>query len=275
MPDLTFHLIANAHLDPVWLWDWREGLNEGIITCRTILDLMDEYPELTFIRGEAAIYEAHRAARPGHVRSASAATSRQGRWDVVGGTYIQPDTNLPATETFARHFARGQRYFRSRFGRPVQVAWAADSFGHAAGLPEILARAGITRLRLHAPDRPAWCPLAKPAFWWEGPGGGARAGVPPAVGWYGCERDEMPQRAGRLSWRPPRGGDLHNVGVFYGLGDHGGGPTRRHLAEIRAWAAAHPEVRVVHSGLHRLFDALHEEVAARAATASCPSTAAS
>ena len=53
----TIHLIPNAHLDPVWFWDWREGLNEGIATCRAVLDLMDEFPELTFIRGEAAIYE--------------------------------------------------------------------------------------------------------------------------------------------------------------------------------------------------------------------------
>ena len=56
-PAFTFHLIPNAHLDPVWLWDWREGLNEGLITCRTILDLMDEDRELTFIRGESFIYE--------------------------------------------------------------------------------------------------------------------------------------------------------------------------------------------------------------------------
>lgn len=57
MKKLTFHLIGNAHLDPVWLWDWREGLNEGLITCRTILNLMDEFEELTFIRGESAIYQ--------------------------------------------------------------------------------------------------------------------------------------------------------------------------------------------------------------------------
>jgi alpha-mannosidase len=53
---LVFHLIGNAHLDPVWLWDWREGLNEGISTCRTVLDLMDEFEELTFVRGESVIY---------------------------------------------------------------------------------------------------------------------------------------------------------------------------------------------------------------------------
>ena len=100
----TFHLIPNAHLDPVWLWDWREGLNEGLVTCRTILDLMDEDRELTFIRGESAIYQ--------HIEKADPKTFarikkyvKSGRWDVVGGTVIQPDTNLPATETFARHFA--------------------------------------------------------------------------------------------------------------------------------------------------------------------------
>lgn len=253
----TFHLIANAHLDPVWLWDWREGLNEGLITVRTILDLMDEDPELTFIRGEAAIYQ--------HIERTDPATFRrilryvkQGRWDVVGGTWIQPDTNLPATETLARHFMRGQRYFISRFGKPVRVAWAADSFGHTAGLPEILAAAGIRGFAFTRPN-PWKVPLPKPAFWWVGPGGSRVMGYRPRAGWYGCERDEIPRLLDRYLADAQKL-DLENVGVFYGMGNHGGGPTRRHLAEIRAWARAHPEVRVVQSGLHRLFDALYEEV---------------
>ena len=90
----TIHLIGNAHLDPVWLWDRREGLNEGITTVRTMLDLMDEFPEMTFIRGESAIYQ--------HVEKYDPPTFARikkmvqaGRWDVVGGTCIQPDTNLP------------------------------------------------------------------------------------------------------------------------------------------------------------------------------------
>src|ERR1700761_155097 len=103
MKKVTFHLLANAHLDPVWLWDWREGLNEGILTVRAVLDLMDEDPKLTFIRGEAAIYE--------HIQAHDSATFARikkyveaGRWDIVGGTYIQPDTNLPATEILSRQF---------------------------------------------------------------------------------------------------------------------------------------------------------------------------
>ena len=112
MPAMTFHLLPNAHLDPVWFWDWREGLNEGIITTRTVLDLMEEFPDLTFLRGEAALYR--------HIEEHDPATFRRvrrmieaGRWDVVGGTWIQPErfssaksglpaATLPSTGTDTR-----------------------------------------------------------------------------------------------------------------------------------------------------------------------------
>jgi alpha-mannosidase len=258
MAEYIFHLIANAHIDPVWLWDWREGLNEGLITLRTILDLMDEDRELTFIRGEAAIYQ--------HIEQHDPATFErikqhvaEGRWDVVGGTYIQPDTNLPATETMARHFARSQHYFAAHFGQPVRVAWAADSFGHSGGLPEILAQAGIEAFAFTRPAA-AQLPLAKPLFWWEGVGGSRVLAYRPAVGWYGSERHDVAPRLDSFL-EMARGGDSTNIGVFYGLGNHGGGPTRRHLEDIRRWAAAHPEVQIVHSGLHRFFAAVHAEIA--------------
>jgi alpha-mannosidase len=255
----TFHLIANAHLDPVWLWDWREGLNEGIITCRTILDLMDADPELTFIRGESAIYahiEKHDPETFERIKTMVAVR----RWDIVGGTVVQPDTNLPATETFARHFARAGAYFESRFGLRPRIAWAADSFGHAAGLPDILAAAGMEGYAFTRPGG-AQVPLSKAAFWWEGAGGGRVLAYRPSVGWYGSERDELPRRLNALLEAAKRQ-ELTNIGVFYGVGNHGGGPTRRQIADIREWAEAHTdEVTIVHSGLHRLFDALRAELA--------------
>jgi alpha-mannosidase len=108
----------------------------------------------------------------------------------------------------------------------------------------------------------AQIPLAKPAFWWEGAGGGRVLAYRPAVGWYGSERAEMPQRLDDYL-AAAREHRLENVGVFFGVGNHGGGPTRRQIADIRAWAQAHTdEVRLVPSGLHRLFDALRTETAA-------------
>lgn len=253
---MKFHLIANAHLDPVWLWDWREGLNEGLVTCRTILDMMDEIPDFTFIRGEAAIYR--------HIEETDPPTfariRRQiesGRWDVVGGSWIQPDTNLSSTETLCRHFQVGRAYFESRFGSAPHVAWAADSFGHSAGLPEILSASGMDGFAF---TRPAdgQLKLEKPAFWWQARSGHRVLAYRPPAGWYGSERDEMSRRLDS-ALEAASNSDLENVGVFYGVGNHGGGPTRRFLQEIETWKAAHSDVEVIHSGLHRLFAALRGE----------------
>ncbi len=257
MAQLTMHLIGNAHLDPVWLWDYREGLNQGLITCRTILDLMDENPELTFNRGESAVYR-HIEQTDRHTYARIRRYVKQGRWDVVGGSVIQPDDNLPTTEALVRQFTSGLSYFAARFGRRVRVAWAADCFGHSAGLPEIFAHAGIQYFAFTRPNSQIIA-LEKPAFWWVGPGGSRILAYRPLGNWYGTERIELPARLDQTLALAMHQG-LVNVGVFYGLGDHGGGPTLRHLSDINAWAKAHPEVRVLHSTMHRFFAALEAEV---------------
>lgn len=260
MPNYTFHLIANSHLDPVWQWDWREGLNEGLITVRTMLALMDEFPDLTYVRGETVLYE-HIAREEPETFARIVRHVRAGRWDPIGGAYLQPDTNLPAAETFARIYLHGQRFFAQHFGRPATAAWAADSFGHSAGLPELLANAGFKSFSFFRPD-PGQRPLPGPAFWWESPGGSRVLGYRPIHGWYGCERGEIPNRLDGFLQAAPKQ-PYHHIAVFYGLGNHGGGPTRRLLRDIQTWAAAHPGVKVVHSGLHRFFAALEEEIATR------------
>jgi alpha-mannosidase len=254
----TFHLIGNSHLDPVWLWDWREGLNEGLITVRTILELMEEFPEMTYIRGETAIYEHIERHDPASFAKIQRHI-KDGRWDYVGGTYIQPDTNMTGTETMARHFTRGQRYFKERFGKPVEVAWAADSFGHSAGMPSVFSQAGIRYFAFFRPSAKTF-PLASPAFRWRGADGSAVLAYRPIDGWYGIERDAMPLRLDTYLEKAPHS-PFRNVAIFYGLGNHGGGPSRRHLQEIRDWTRKHPEVEVVHSGLHRFFGALEKEIA--------------
>lgn len=254
---MQFHLIANSHLDPVWLWDWREGLNEALITVRAVLDLMDENKSLTYIRGESLLYRHIEETEPETFQRIVSYVKSE-RWDIVGGTYIQPDTNLAGVETLARQFTEGQRYFWERFGRPVTVAWQADSFGHTAGLPAIFEAAGIDSFAFTRPDKKV-LPLSSPAFWWEGDSGARILAYRPMVGWYGTERDEIPRRLDGLLDAAHKG-TLKNVACFYGVGNHGGGPTRRQLLEIRAWAETHPDVKVIHSGLHRFFAALRQEI---------------
>ena len=220
---------------------------------------MEEFSELTYIRGEVSTYEYIQQHDPEtFVRILQ--RIEEGRWDVVGGTFVQPDNNLPATETLLRHFTRGLTYCQRELGRRPTVAWSADCFGHSAGLPAIFAAAGM---KSYAFSRPAQrdLPLEKPAFWWEG-GTGQRVlawRIPSA--WYGTERDDVRRH---LDEQRDHAGEygVTNIGVFYGLGNHGGGPTRRQLREIRQWSTANPDVEVIHSGLHRLFADLHAEAGA-------------
>ena len=264
---LTFHILPNAHLDPVWLWDASEGFCQAVRTMRSVLDLMEEFPFLTFLRGETALYR-HLEATDPETFGRVLARIREGRWEVVGGTEVQSDTNLPSAETLVRQYTEGLGYARMRLGVRPRVAWAADSFGHCAGLPDVLAAAGMDSFAFTRPF-PATLPIRKPAFWWLGPSGARILCYRPEVGWYGTRRDEVPRRLDATLEDAARR-DLDNVPVFLGIGDHGGGPSRRQILDVGAWAAAHPEVRVVWSGLHRFFDALRAEIATKGDDAFLP-----
>ena len=253
---MKLHIIPNSHLDPVWLWDWREGLNEGIITCKAILKLMEEFPDLTYIRGESVIYQhiqQHDPALFERIREKIA----EGRWEVVGGAFLQPDTNLPATETLVRQFTAGLGYFERELGQRPTVAWAADSFGHSAGWPEIYAAAGMQGFAFSRPMEHDYS-LPKPAFWWEAASGARILSWRIPVGWYGTQRDEIPRRLDETREKADKWG-LENVAAFVGLGNHGGGPSRRQLYDIANWAQANEDVEVIFSGLDRFFAALRQE----------------
>jgi alpha-mannosidase len=222
-----------------------------------MLDLLDAEPDLTFIRGEAAIYE--------HVRRTDPATFarirrmiRTGRWEVVGGTWIQPDTNLLESEVLCRHYEVGLRYFRETLGVAVKSGWQADSFGHTAGLPDVLAAGGLENFAFTRPNREDFI-IRTPAFWWHGRGGAKILGYRAPIGWYGCERDEVKRRFDELVPYAKKS-PLRNIGIFVGLGNHGGGPSRQIVADVRAWAAAHPDFEVRFSGLNGFFGALRREI---------------
>ena len=260
-PKKTIHLIANAHLDPVWLWDWREGMVEGVATSRAILDIMDRDPALTFIRGEASIYDyIERHDRQTFARIAKRVS--EGRWEVVGGTWVQSDHNLTGTEAQIRQFTRSMAYFRSRFGVAPRVAWSADSFGHPAGLPEILAHAGMDGFVYVRPQEHL-SEIKSPAYWWESPTGARVLAYRMPSGGAGTERDSVIRNLDHLLGQMERS-KLRNWGFGYGLGNHGGLPSQRQVADIFAWAALHPEIQMVHSGLQVLLDAIRAEPESRA-----------
>ncbi len=250
------HIVPNAHLDAVWFWRWLEGAHEAIATARTAVELMNRYPQLTFTRGEVNFYEPIFAYAPELVEPIRQLI-QEGRWDVVGGNYVQTDTNTPSTFTFLRQFRMGRQWFQEHFGLDVRVGWAADSAGHAAGLPDIFAASGI---EAYAFGRPTLEELELPnqSFIWKGASGASILSTR-LHGCYVCERYDACE-ALEAMWKAQENFPQRNLLFCMGLGDHGGGPTARHVEELLAYADAHrSECDIQFSTLTRFFTELATE----------------
>jgi alpha-mannosidase len=250
----TVHLICNAHLDPVWQWRWEEGAAEAVATFRTAVALLREHPRLIFNHNEAVLYQWVERLDPRlfeEIRKLAA----EGRWCISGGWYLQPDVNLPGTESLIRQIVVGRRYFADRFGAAPRVAYNFDSFGHSGGLPQILKHAGY-RMYIHMRPQENERALPSDLYRWRGVDGSEVIGLRISVGLYHTERDNLLQR---LEAGAARSLELdRDVPVFWGLGDHGGGATREDLRTIDDFAARQSRVKVVHSTTERLFDCLAE-----------------
>src|SRR5215510_4091861 len=136
------HLFCNAHIDPVWRWGWEEGAREAISTFHTAVELLDEYPEFIFNHNESLLYEWVEEYDPPLFERIRELV-RQGRWNITGGWYLQPDVNLPGGETLVRVILEGRRYFQEKFGVCPPVAYNFDSFGHPGSLPQLLKQSGF------------------------------------------------------------------------------------------------------------------------------------
>ena len=134
------HLICNAHLDPVWQWDWNEGMTAAIATFYSAAELADEY-DYIFCHNEALLYEYIEEHDP-KLFARIQELVKQGKWHIMGGWYVQPDCNIPSGEGFVRQIEAGQSYFNEKFGVRPSVAVNFDSFGHTQGLVQILKKCG-------------------------------------------------------------------------------------------------------------------------------------
>ena len=245
-------MIGNAHIDPAWLWRWPVGVGEALSTSRTACDLLDEFPEFVFTRGEAWLYE-RIDELDGELFSRIREHVATGRWAVVGGWYIQPDCNLLLGESFRRHMAVGLRHARERLGVTVTVGYNVDSFGHAATLPRLLAESGYDS---YVMSRPAAAEMTLPGdlFRWRSAPGGAEIMTWRVPFGYGpASADLTVNVEASIKAAVPR---VDHVMCFYGVGDHGGGPTRAQLTWIENHRDAFPGALLVFSHPRAFFDAV-------------------
>lgn len=232
-------MIGNAHIDPVWLWRWQEGVDEALATFRSAADRCDEYPDFIFTRGEAWLYRQVERLDPPLFERVRGLVER-GQWHVTGGQYLQPDANLPTVMGWRRQLLHGRRYFRERFGIIPRVGYNVDSFGHPATLPDVLAQLGYVGYVFHRPGAHQ-VTLPAPAFRWRGPGGGEVIGFRITPSYVTLASDLYGQIMLSVESADPAVG--HTM-CFYGVGNHGGGPTRAHIEYILEHARAFPDVEL-------------------------------
>ncbi len=248
----TVHLICNAHLDPVWQWRWEEGCGETLSTFGNAVRMLSEHPALIFNHNEAVLYQWVQRYDPALFKAIQR-LAWNGRWCISGGWFIQPDVNIPDIEAIYRHVTEGRRFFTRHFNARPVVAYNFDSFGHGAGLPQVLRQTGY-KMYIHMRPQEAELHIPSDLYRWRGADGSEILTYRIAVGLYHTERDNIRQRleeATTLALRLER-----DVPVFWGIGNHGGGATREDLAVIDEVMRTEKRVRFSHSTPERLFLAL-------------------
>ncbi len=226
-------MIANAHIDPVWLWQWREGYHEIKATFRSALDRMNETPDFVFTCACADYYRWVEENDPEMFAEIQQRVS-ENRWVIVGGMWVQPDMNTPCGESFVRQLLYSQQYFHKKFGRIATVGYNVDSFGHNAMMPQIYAKAGIHNYVWMRPSVYENPEIPEGAMIWEG-ADGTRIRAYRVFGEYNCYHD-VPEKIERLFAFSEKLG--LPVMCFYGVGNHGGGPTIENLRQIDAYRAS-------------------------------------
>ncbi|MEV6283269.1 glycoside hydrolase family 38 C-terminal domain-containing protein [Kribbella sp. NPDC051770] len=243
------HMIGNAHIDAVWLWQWQEGYQEVRATFRSALDRMQEYPDYVFTADSVAYFSWIAEHDPDlfeRVRKRVA----EGRFEIVGGWWVEPDCNLPGGEAFVRHALYSQRWLAEHLGVIATVGCNVDPFGHNATLPQLLSK---SRLDSYAFLRPQAHERELPAqkFWWES-ADGSRVLAYRIPHEYCSPPGEVSGHVTKALQQLPM--TTEPLMVFYGVGNHGGGPTIENIESIERLAQRDLFPAMFPSTMRRFFD---------------------
>jgi len=225
------YMLGNSHIDVAWLWAIAETKNAMQRTFTSALNLQKSYPELIFNQSTAVSYQWMEQEYPELFARIQSAVAK-GKWELIGGMWVEPDGNLPSGEALIRQILYGQEYFRAKFNQEVKIAWLPDTFGFHWQMPQILLKSGFEAF---VTQKLLWNDRNKfphQIFWWEGVDGSriftyfsnelGQGLEPVAIAKY-LATQEKKHHISETAW-------------LYGVGDHGGGPTADMLDLGREWS---------------------------------------
>ncbi|MFD7842920.1 alpha-mannosidase [Nocardia sp. NPDC059764] len=224
------HLISavgHAHIDTAWLWPLRETVRKVARTTANMTALLDAEPDFIYTMSQAAQYDFLKQHRPEVYARVKAAVA-DGRFVPAGGMWVESDTNMPGSEAMARQFVHGKRFFLEEFGIENDEAWLPDTFGFAAGLPQIIKAAGSKWLLTQKISWSQTNTFPHHTFLWEGIDGTRIFTHFPPVDTYNCSMQghEIVHAAKNFKEK----GRANRSLAPTGWGDGGGGTTREMIA---------------------------------------------
>jgi alpha-mannosidase len=243
------HLICNAHIDPIWLWEWEEGASTALSTFRSAADLADEY-DYIFCHNEVTLYKWVQEYEP-ELFERIKKLVKQKKWHIMGGWYLQPDCNMLSGESFVRQAMVGRKYFKEHFDVEPTAAINLDPFGHTIGLVQILNKCGYDSYMITRPHD-GEIDLPDDVFIWKGLDGSTVKCARVDIG-YSSDLGKAVEKI-ELSIKVQKDKD---IGVsLWGVGNHGGGPSRKDLKEIKELYSK-SNIEIIHSTPEAFFKDLN------------------
>ena len=220
------NIISNAHLDPIWLWRWQEGCGEVLQTFRSAVDRIKEYKGMIFTCSSASYYKWVEEIDP-ELFEEIRKLVKKGKWVPVNGWWVQPDCNMPDAESFARQALYSQLYYYEKFGKICKTGYNVDSFGHNAMLPQLLTQGGMKCYVMMRPGMHENAEIPENLFWWDSLDGSRVLTYRIAECYCNNGKNAIDRELSDLRNRAEKSG--HGMMFFFGVGNHGGGPTKGDL----------------------------------------------
>jgi len=244
----TLHMIGQSHIDMAWLWRWPETIEVTRKTFQSALNFFKQEPDFKYIQSQAACFEWIEQNYP-ELFTAIQEAVKQGRFFLVGGMWVEPDLNLTGGEALVRQFLYGKRYFKEKFGVDCITGYTPDTFGYTWTLPQLLKKSGF---KYFVTSKIRWNDTTEfphSLFRWYSPDGSDILTCFP----MGLNLNNNPAELANHLLKYKKEG-FNNLPVLYGVGDHGGGPTRQHFEQIKKMKSLGAYPTVYHNDLDSYMD---------------------
>ncbi|MBM4162285.1 MAG: alpha-mannosidase [Ignavibacteria bacterium] len=227
----TLYFNSNAHIDAAWLWREQETIEVCKNTFTSVLNMFNARPDFTYTQSAAAYYDWMERLYP-DLYTRIQQRVKDGRWEITGGMWVEPDCNIPSGESWARHLLYAKRYLMQKFGVDVKIGWNPDSFGYNWNMPQFYISAGIDAFITQKIGWNDTNVFPYRLFWWEGPDGSRVLAYFPFD--YVSEVKNPYQLVDWLRQYEANTG-LTKMMVLFGVGDHGGGPSLEMIDRIERY----------------------------------------